>query len=64
MLGLVAQHSGQPIIEEGKFVNPMRAVIYSGKKHSDKNALLRFQTIDDYPKKLPKDFGSLNGSSL
>jgi len=49
MFGLVAQYSGEPIIEEGKFVSPVRAVIYSGKMHSDKDALLRFQTIDDDP---------------
>ena len=42
----------------------MRAVIYRGKMHSDKNALLRFQTIDDDPEKLPKDFGGLSGSGL
>jgi hypothetical protein len=60
MFGLVAEYSGQPVIEEGKFVSPMRAVIYRGTMHSDKNALLRFQTIDDDPEKLPKDFGGLS----
>jgi hypothetical protein len=64
MFGLVAQYSGKPVIEEGRFVSPMRAVIYRGKMHSDKNALLRFQTIDDDPEKLPKDFGGLSGSGL
>jgi hypothetical protein len=63
MFGLVAQYSGKPVIEEGRFVSP-RAVIYRGKMHSDKNALLRFQTIDDDPEKLPKDFGGLSGSGL
>jgi hypothetical protein len=28
MFGLVAQYSGEPVIEEGKLVSPMRAVIY------------------------------------
>ena len=51
MFGLVAEYSGEPVIEEGKFVSPMRAVIYRGKMHSDKNALLRFQTIDDDPRR-------------
>ena len=64
MFGLVAGYSGSPAIEEGKFVSPMRAVIYRGKMHSDNNALLRFQTIDDDPEKLPKDFGGLSGSGL
>src|SRR5271154_2629914 len=64
MFGLVAQYSGEPIIEEGKFVSPVRAVIYRGKMHSDKDALLRFQTIDDDPEKLPKDFGGLSRSGL
>ena len=64
MFGLVAEYSGEPIVEEGKFVSPMRAVIYRGKMHSDKNALLRFQTIDDDPEKLPKNFGGLSGSGL
>jgi len=64
MFGLVAEYSGEPVIEEGKFVSPMRAVIYRGKMHSDKNTLLRFQTIDDDPEKLPKDFGGLSGSGL
>jgi hypothetical protein len=64
MFGLVAEYSGEAVIEEGKFVSPMRAVIYRGKMHSDENALLRFQTIDDDPEKLPKDFGGLSGSGL
>ena len=64
MFGLVDEYSGEPVIEGGTFVSPMRAVIYRGKMHSDNNALLRFQTIDDDPKKLPKDFGGLSGSGL
>jgi hypothetical protein len=64
MFGLVDECSGKPVIEEGKFVSPMRAVIYRGKMHSDQNALLRFQTVDDDPEKLPKDFGGLSGSGL
>jgi hypothetical protein len=64
MFGLVNEYSSEPIIEGDKFVSPMRAVIYRGKMHSDKNALLRFQTADDDPEKLPKDFGGLSGSGL
>lgn len=64
MFGLVAEYSGEPVIEDGKFVSPMRAVIYRGNMHSDNNALLRFQTIDDDPEKLPRDFGGLSGSGL
>jgi hypothetical protein len=64
MFGLVAQYSGEPVIEEGKFVSPMGAVIYRGKMYSDKSVLLRLQTIDDEPEKLPKDFGGLSGSGL
>ena len=64
MFGLVDEYSGRPVIEQGKFISPMRAVIYRGKMHSEKNALLRFQTIDDDPEKLPRDFGGLSGSGL
>ncbi|GLS20702.1 hypothetical protein GCM10007874_37190 [Labrys miyagiensis] len=64
MFGLVAEYSEAPAIEGGKFVSPMRAVLYSGKMHSDKNALLRFQTTNDDPNELPKDFGGLSGSGL
>jgi len=64
MFGLVAEYSGVPVIEDGRFVSPMRAVIYRGKMQSYENALLRFQTIDDDPEKLPKDFGGLSGSGL
>jgi hypothetical protein len=64
MLGLVAEYSGKPVIEEGKFVSPMRAVIYRGKMHSDENALLQFQTTDDDPENLPKSFGGVSGSGL
>ncbi|HEX4043793.1 MAG TPA: hypothetical protein VHY10_19010 [Xanthobacteraceae bacterium] len=64
MFGLVDEYSAEPVIEGGKFVSPMRAVIYRGKMHSDQNALLRFQTADDDPEKLPKDFGGLSGSGL
>jgi hypothetical protein len=64
MFGLVDEYSGVPVIERGKFVSPMHAVIYRGKMHSDENALLRFQTTDDDPAKLPKDFGGLSGSGL
>ncbi len=64
MFGLVDEYSVKPSIEGGVFVSPMRAVIYRGKMHSDKNALLRFQTADDDPDKLPNDFGGLSGSGL
>lgn len=64
MFGLVAEYSGKPVIEYGKFVSPMHAVIYRGKMHSDKNGLVRFQTIDADPAKLPKHFGGLSGSGL
>jgi hypothetical protein len=64
MFGLVDEFSAKPIIEGGKFVSPMRAVIYRGMMHSDQNALLRFQTADADPAKLPKDFGGLSGSGL
>jgi hypothetical protein len=64
MFGLVAEYSGVPAIEAGKFVSPMRAVIYRGKMHSDQNGLVRFQTIDDDPEKLPRDFGGLSGCGL
>jgi hypothetical protein len=43
MFGLVDEYSAKPVIEGGKFVSPMHAVIYRGKMHSDQNALLRFQ---------------------
>jgi hypothetical protein len=64
MFGLVDEYSGPPFIEGCKFVSPMRAVIYRGKMHSDDNALIRFQTIDDVPEKLPKSFGGLSGSGM
>jgi predicted secreted protein len=31
---------------------------------SDKNGLLRFQTADENPEKLPQSFGGLSGSGL
>jgi hypothetical protein len=64
MFGLVAEYSESPVMEGGEFVSPMRAVIYRGSLRSDKNGLVRFQTADDSPKKLPKDFGGLSGSGL
>lgn len=64
MFGLVAQYSGEPAIEESKFISPMRAVIYRGTMHSDKNSLLHFQTIDEDPETIPRDFGGLSGSGL
>jgi hypothetical protein len=64
MFGLVDEYSAEPVIDGGTFVSPMRAVVYRGKMHSEQNALLRFQTTDDDPEKLPKDFGGLSGSGL
>ena len=64
MFGLMAEYSGEPVIEAGKFVSPTRAVIYRGRLPRDTNALLRFQTIDDESEKPPKDFGGLSGSGL
>ena len=64
MFGLVAEYSEKPAIEGNRFVTPMRALIYRGRMQSDENALLRFQTIDDDPEKLPKHFGGLSGSGL
>ena len=64
MFGLVNEYSAEPAIEKGKFVSPMRAVIYRGMMQSEGNALLRFQTADDDPEKLPRDFGGLSGSGL
>ena len=54
MFGLVDEYSGEPVIEEGKFVSPMRAVIYRGKMQSDENALLRFQTSRRRPEETAK----------
>ena len=62
--GLVAEYSERPFIEEGNFISPMRAVIYRGKAESGPFGLLRFQTIDQDPDKLPKKFGGLSGSGL
>ena len=64
MFGLVDEYSENPVIEDGKFVSPMRAVIYRGNMHSDENGLLRFQTADNDREKLPRDFGGLSGSGL
>jgi hypothetical protein len=64
MFGLVAEYSAKPVKEGGQFVSPMRAVIYRGNARSDTNGLLRFQTADESPEKLPKDFGGLSGSGL
>jgi hypothetical protein len=64
MFGLVDEYSERPFIEAGRFISPMRAVIYRGRMHSEENALVRFQTIDDDPEKLPKSFGGLSGSGL
>jgi hypothetical protein len=64
MFGLVNEYSEKSFKADGKFVSPMRAVIYRGKMHSDPNGLLRFQTADDTPEKLPKLFEGLSGSGL
>ena len=64
MFGLVAEYSEAPFVENRTFVSPMRAVIYSGKLHSDENGLVRFQTSEAVPENLPKDFGGLSGSGL
>jgi hypothetical protein len=64
VFGLIAEYSEKPAIENGRWISPMRAVIYRGKMHSDENGLLRFQTADDDPEKLPRDFGGLSGSGL
>lgn len=64
MFGLVAEYSEKPIKSSDEFVSPMRAVIYRGNLQSDRNGLLRFQTADKSPEKLPKDFGGLSGSGL
>jgi hypothetical protein len=64
MFGLVAEFSDEPFIEGDRFISPMHAFIYRGKMHSDQNSLIRFQTMDDDPEKLPKSFGGLSGSGL
>jgi hypothetical protein len=64
MFGMVAEYSAEPFIEGDRFISPMHAVIYMGKMHTEQTGLLRFQTIDDNPEKLPKSFGGLSGSGL
>lgn len=64
MFGLMAEYSKEPTIEGNRFVSPMQAVICRGRMHSDDNALLQFQTIDNAPEKLPRHFGGLSGSGL
>jgi hypothetical protein len=64
MFGLVDEYSEKPVIENGQFVSPMRAVIYRGSMESEDNGLVRFQTADDSPEILPKSFGGLSGSGL
>jgi len=64
VFGLVDEYSGKPFIENDRFISPMRGVIYRGKMQSGQYGLLRFQTIDEDPEKLPKNFGGLSGSGL
>jgi hypothetical protein len=64
MFGLVEEYSGSPVVENGRFVSPMRAVIYRGAMESTERAIVHFQTADDSPIMLPKSFGGLSGSGL
>jgi hypothetical protein len=64
VFGLVDEYSGKPFIENDRFISPMQGVIYRGKMQSGEFGVLQFQTIDEDPEKIPKNFGGLSGSGL
>lgn len=64
MLGLVAEFSGTPTIESGRFVSPMRGVLHSGHIVSQENGLLIIDPLEYNIDKMPEDFGGMSGGGL
>jgi hypothetical protein len=64
MLGLVAEFSQTPYIENREVISPMRGVLHSGHVCSQENGLLTFDAMKYNLHELPKSFGGMNGSGL
>jgi hypothetical protein len=64
MLGLVAEFSGTPVVEAGRFVSPMRGVLHSGHIVSQENGLLVVNALEYNIDKMPESFGGMSGGGL
>ena len=64
MLGLVAEFSQQPFIEDGRFISPMRGALHSGHIRLQENGLLTFEAMDYNRDALPKCFGGMSGGGV
>ena len=61
MLGLVAEFSQTPYIENREFISPMRGVLHSGHVCGQENGLLTFEAMNYNLHELPKCFGGMSG---
>jgi len=62
MLGLVAEFSQTPYIENREFISPMRGVLHSGHVCGQENGLLTFEAMNYNLHELPKCFGGMSRS--
>jgi hypothetical protein len=64
MLGLVAEFSQTPYVQDTEFVSPMRGVLHSGHVCGQENGLLTFEAMKYNHHELPKNFGGMSGGGL
>jgi|GEM_PF-6334958 len=64
MLGLVAEFSQTPFIENREFISPMRGVLHSGHVCGQENGLLTFEAMRYNRHELPRSFGGMSGGGL
>jgi hypothetical protein len=64
MLGLVAEFSQTPYVEEREFISPMRGVLHSGHVCRQENGLLTFEAMKYNLHELPKSFGGMSGCGV
>ncbi|TFV37105.1 hypothetical protein E4K66_20605 [Bradyrhizobium frederickii] len=64
MLGLIAEFSETPYVQDREFVSPMRGVLHSGHVCGQENGLLTFEAMKYNLHELPENFGGMSGGGL
>ena len=64
MLGLVAEFSQTPYIENREFISSMRGVLHSGHVCGQENGLLTFEAMNYNLHEVPKCFGGMSGGGF
>jgi hypothetical protein len=64
MLGLVAEFSDKPFVENSEWISPMRGVLHTGHVCEQDCGLVTVEAMGDNLDRLPESFGGMSGGGL